>query len=114
MKLTVENYSDATLIAVDETRIDAASAVSFKDAVRKIAQDGPARIILNLEKVAFIDSSGLGAIVGAMKLLGTTGKMELTTLSPTVEKVFRLTRMDTIFPIHATVQDAIQDLTPAE
>jgi anti-sigma B factor antagonist len=112
--LTVENYSEATLIAVDETRIDAASAVSFKDTVRKIAQDGPSRIILNLEKVAFIDSSGLGAIVGAMKLLGPDGKMELTTLSPTVEKVFRLTRMDTIFPIHRTVQDAIQDLAPAE
>ena len=64
---------------------------------------------VNLDQVEFIDSSGLGAVVSVMKHLGKGRKMDLCALTPTVEKVFRLTRMDSIFSIYATLEQVVSD-----
>lgn len=65
--------------------------------------------MLELTRVSFIDSSGLGAIVGSMKQLGVDKELDLAGLSETVAKVFRLTRMDMIFKIHETVEENVAD-----
>lgn len=100
MKLVAEQTDIALVVRVDQDRIDAASAIQFKDQMRQITQGAKGRVVLDLAQVAFIDSSGLGAIVAAMKALGPIQKLELSGLTPTVKKVFRLTRMDTVFMIH--------------
>ena len=65
--------------------------------------------LLNFEQVEFIDSSGLGAVVSVMKHLGKGRKMDLCALTPIVEKVFRLTRMDSMFSIYSTLEQAVSD-----
>lgn len=112
MELLAEYHADATLITVNESRIDAASAIAFKDRIRELTRDKPARVIVDLAKVDFVDSSGLGAIVAAMKALGEGQKMELAALSTTVDKVFRLTRMNTVFNIHTDAASAIDGTQP--
>lgn len=106
MDLQADRRDDRVMVKVLASRIDAASAIQFKDQMRALTADGPARIIVDLGQVGFVDSSGLGAIVAAMKQLAPTQKMELAGLTPTVDKVFRLTRMDTVFRIHASTADA--------
>ena len=101
MKVVVQQFGDALVVRVDQDRIDAASAIQFKDQMRQLTQAGTPRVVLDLAQVAFIDSSGLGAIVAAMKGLGPAQKLELSGLTDTVKKVFRLTRMDTVFTIHS-------------
>jgi len=108
MKLEIEDRDGARLVAVKEDRIDAAVAIRFKDSMAEAAMDAPSRVILDLSQVAFLDSSGLGAVVATMKLLGSERKLELAGLTPTVEKVFRLTRMDSIFTIYPTPDDALE------
>jgi anti-sigma B factor antagonist len=85
---------------VNESRIDAACAIEFKEAVRLLADRGQGALILDLSAVVFLDSSGLGAVVSVMKLLGGHRRLELAGLTANVAKVFRLTRMDGIFTIH--------------
>ncbi|MEL7259410.1 MAG: STAS domain-containing protein, partial [Pseudomonadota bacterium] len=51
--------------------------------------------------------SGLGAIVASMKQMGEGRQLDLASLSPDVEKVFQLTRMDSIFNIHSSVNQAV-------
>ncbi|MCU0801908.1 MAG: STAS domain-containing protein [Rhodobacteraceae bacterium] len=111
MKLTSEILDDMLIVHVDEARIDAAGAIQFKESMRAATADAaaPARVVLNLARVGFLDSSGLGAVVAVMKLLMPARKLELACLTPTVEKVFRLTRMDSVFRIHATVPGALRD-----
>lgn len=106
MQLETEIRDDALLICVMAERIDAAGAIDFKDSMAKAIKDGPDRVVLDLSTVSFLDSSGLGAVVAVMKLLGAKRKLELASLMPNVDKVFRLTRMDKIFAIHASVNDA--------
>lgn len=107
MQLSFEDIDTVRVITIGESRIDAAIAISFKDNMRELTDTGPERVVLDMTTVDFIDSSGLGAVVAAMKQVDASKKLELACLSPTVAKVFRLTRMDTVFTIHANVQAAL-------
>lgn len=107
MHLSTRTEKDATIITVEASRIDAAVAIRFKDLMRDMAEGRKGRIILDLSQVDFIDSSGLGAIVASMKQLDQGQKLELASLNNNVDKVFRLTRMDTVFPIHANAGSAV-------
>lgn len=106
MELLAEPRDGTLIVRAMEPRIDAAVAIQFKDRMREILQTPASRIILDLSLVGFLDSSGLGAVVAVMKMLGPDRRLDLAGLTPTVEKVFRLTRMDTVFTIHAEVPDA--------
>lgn len=103
MNLQTERQGGMLVIRAMGDRIDAAGAIQFKDRMRELVQGPDRRVILDLSRVGFLDSSGLGAVVAVMKLLGPDRSLELAGLTPTVEKVFRLTRMDSIFTIHAAV-----------
>ena len=98
------------VVSVQENRIDAAVALAFKDAMRNATADGPDTIVLDLGKVDFIDSSGLGAIVATMKHLAPSRKLVLAGLTPAVDKVFRLTRMDTVFSLFPSMDDALAQM----
>lgn len=107
MDLTSVVQDDIQIISVNAERIDAAVAIQFKDAMRAETEGGPARVILDLSHVEFVDSSGLGAIVAAMKPLGKGRRLDLAGLTPAVDKVFRLTRMDTVLKLFATLDQAL-------
>lgn len=100
MDLRTEPGLDCLIVNVADARIDAAVAIHFKDRMRDVTQDATGRVILDLGNVTFIDSSGLGAVVAAMKQLPQGGTLELAGLQPNVDRVFRLTRMDSVFTIH--------------
>lgn len=97
MNLTSTTDGSRRIVTVNESRIDAAVALMFKNKMRAETEDAPDKVILNLEQVQFVDSSGLGAIVAAMKAMGASRTLALAGLTPTVEKVFRLTRMTLFF-----------------
>lgn len=100
MNLTREEIADGCLIVVQEPRLDAALALQFKDGLRALAGTGTGRIVLDMGRVEFLDSSGLGAVVAAMKLFAPDRPLELAALTPPVARVFHLTRMDSVFTIH--------------
>jgi anti-sigma B factor antagonist len=108
MNLQAEHVSDVLVIHVMEDRIDAAGAIQFKEKMRELVTGTTPVVILDLSQVAFLDSSGLGAVVSVLKLMGPDRKLQLSGLTPTVEKVFRLTRMDTIFTIHRTPPEQVR------
>ena len=105
MKLESERRGEILLIRVLVDRIDAVGAIKFKEQMREIVAEPSDRVVLDMSNVGFLDSSGLGAVVYVMKSLGPLRRLELSGLTPTVEKVFRLTRMDSVFIIHKTVPE---------
>ena len=100
MNLHSTFHDNVNLIAVGDARIDSAVAIRFKDDMRTLTEQGPDHIVLDLSRVTFVDSSGLGAIVASMKQLAPGKRLDLAGLTPDVAKVFRLTRMETVFKIH--------------
>ncbi len=109
MDLQTTARDDMLIVTAMEDRIDAAGAIQFKDRMRTLVQHPATRVVLDLSRVKFLDSSGLGAVVAVMKLLGPGRKLELAGLTPTVHKVFRLTRMDSVFTIHPDVPEGLRD-----
>lgn len=106
MNMHFESHPLIGILKVDERRIDASVAIAFKDRFRDIVSGSRLDVILDLSDVDFIDSSGLGAIVAARKLLGGERRLELAGLTPAVAKVMTLTRMDMVFPIHPDAEAA--------
>lgn len=102
MNVEATLHGTVLLVTVHESRIDAAVAVAFKETLREATAGHPGRIVLDMGAVGFLDSSGLGAVVGAMKQVEPGAKLELASLSRTVAKVFALTRMDSVFTIHSS------------
>ena len=113
MNFQTTTYPDLIVVHLCETRIDAAGAIDFKERMRDYTQDPKLRVMLDLSQVGFIDSSGLGAVVAVRKSLGPDRQLELARLTPAVQKVFRLTRMDSVFTIHDTIPDATSGLRNA-
>lgn len=108
MQMEMEQRNGATIVRVLEDRIDAAGAIQFKDRMRELTQTNQGRVVLDMGLVAFLDSSGLGAVVAAMKALGPERKLELSGLTTTVRKVFHLTRMDSVFIIHDQLPEGLR------
>ena len=110
MQMTASEVGDAIVVVVEDRRIDAAVAVRFKDRMQELTGNPAQRVVLDLSKVEFLDSSGLGAVVGSMKQLGRDRRLDLAGLTPTVDKVFRITRMDRVFKIYDSTDAALQDV----
>ncbi|NOX39383.1 MAG: STAS domain-containing protein [Alphaproteobacteria bacterium] len=115
MQLDRQNFDDTAVVRCTADRLDAASSVKFKGLFRGVADGadntgtdtGPKRFVLEMSTVQFMDSSGLGAVVSVYKSLGEGVVLDLAGLTPPVERVFRLTKMDSIFKIFASVDDAL-------
>jgi anti-sigma B factor antagonist len=107
MEIESRVVGGVTVAKLCDTRLDAAQAVRFKESLREISETGADHVVLDMTDIAFMDSSGLGAVVTVMKQMGRTKKLELAALSPAVAKVFTLTRMDKVFSIYLSVEDAL-------
>lgn len=99
MGFACEDLGHVIVLTYGERRLDGASAGYFREAARETFRDDCRIYILDLSGVTFVDSSGIGAIVGLLKFLGRERRLELCGLNPMVQKVFRLTRLDKVFII---------------
>ena len=107
MEVSVRKEEDIYVVTVLASRIDAACALECKETMRRSTDGSPPQVVLDLSEVTFIDSSGLGAIVATMKLLAPERRLALAGMSPAVDKVFKLTRMDRVFRIFPTLDEAL-------
>ncbi len=89
-------------------RIDASVASEFKGRMVDWINQGNHRIVLDLDEVDFIDSSGLGAIVSSLKAIGSEGDLVICNIRETVMSLFQLTRMHRVFQIFRSRQEALK------
>ena len=94
-----------------EHRVDARLATEFKRQLVAVVESGHPLIALDLSEVDIIDSSGLGAIVYALKQLQGRGDLVIVGARPAVVTLFRLTRMDKVFRMFARTDEAVAALS---
>lgn len=99
MSIEFDSQPQYTTVTYQQSRMDAASAPAFVAAVKEHIADGENRLILDLHKVEFIDSSSLGAIVSILKAVGHDGELVLASVSGSVRELFKITRMDQVIDI---------------
>jgi anti-sigma B factor antagonist len=94
-----------------ESRIAADVAPRFKTDLIDYIQSGNRSIVLDLGGVSFIDSSGLSALVSSLKAIGNDGDLVLCGTRSAVASMFKLTRMDKVFRMFASSEEAVAALS---
>lgn len=109
-QLQVTRERGVAVIRPTVKRLDASVAPAFKQAVLRAVQDGEPKLVIDLEEVDFVDSSGLGAMVSILKSLGAGGAVAVCNVKGAVGSLFKLTRMDKVFAILPGREEAITRL----
>lgn len=108
MEIDVEAVDGITVVSPQGPRLDAATAPRFKSHMVDLITGGTTRIILDLSRVDFMDSTGLGSIMSIMKTLGGIGEIVLCGISEKLKKLFSITKLDRgIFRIFANRAEAL-------
>lgn len=107
---TTQHAADITVVRPGVERLTAVNAKTFKDEVTDLIEGGATQLIVDFDKVDFLDSSGLGALVGVLKKIGHRGDLAVSGLNSDVSQMFRICRMDRVFTVHATVDAALQKM----
>jgi anti-sigma B factor antagonist len=113
MKIEQAVRDGLLVLRVCEARIDANNGGELKRTFVELAKDGQRRALLDLTLVQFIDSTGLGALVGSLKALGRDGELAVCGLNEVVSALFKLTRMERVFPAFPTQEAALTALAPS-
>lgn len=106
MRIEERNDGPALIIAVKDERIDSRNAGDLNQKIRDSINAGQRWIVLDIGDVEFVDSSGLGSIVSALKLFGDDGDLLISGARQPVLALFKLTRMDKVFRLFATSAEA--------
>jgi anti-sigma B factor antagonist len=89
-------------------RLDVAGAPSLKEAIGEVVKSEKPRVVIDLEGVSFVDSTGLGSVISALKQIRSSqGDLRLAAPNQQVRVVLELTTLDRVFPYYATVEEAL-------
>lgn len=113
MDLPIEAVHDVAVVELPLEELDASNAADLKRDMAPVLEAHP-KLVLDLTRLRFVDSSGLGAFLSCLrKATERGGDMKLCGMSKGVRAVFELVRMHRIFDIHATRESAIRAFAPA-
>ncbi len=98
---------DSTAVVDVKGEIDVYTAPKLREKLIELVSEGTYRVIVNLEGVDFLDSTGLGVLVGALKRVKAhDGSLALVCTQDKILKIFKITGLTKVFPIHDSVEEA--------
>jgi anti-sigma B factor antagonist len=104
---TVTAGADCAIVRV-AGEVDVYGAPQLREGIIQLLAIGRRRILADLREVTFLDSTGLGALVGSLKRLREQGgSLGLVTGPGRIPQLFRLTGLDRVFALHESVPAAI-------
>ncbi len=109
MELTVATRREGvqTVISV-AGEIDVYTAPTLRERLNELVADGEYHLVVDMGGVDFLDSTGLGVLVGGLKRTRLhAGSLQLVCDQEKILKVFRITGLTKVFPIHATLEEAL-------
>lgn len=110
MNLKVEEKNGVVVIHVKEERLDAHNSAELKDKMQALFEEGKINVLVDLNDVRFIDSSGLGALVSGFKNASAhQGALKLASLQSQVKSMFELTRLHRVFEIFPNTAEAMEN-----
>ncbi|TDQ11991.1 STAS domain-containing protein [Pedobacter metabolipauper] len=110
MDITKQNINDVLLITIEDKDANLSKSEHFKEQVLNEITLGARKLIVSFERVEYIDSSFLGAMVAILKnLLPQDGKLVLIELNSDINNLFELTRLDKIFDLKDSLETALKE-----
>jgi anti-sigma B factor antagonist len=106
LSLATRTVADHAVVEVGG-EVDVYTAPRLRERLVELIDGGARDVVVDLGRVDFLDSTGLGVLVGALKRLRAAGgTFSLVCAKEPLLKVFRITALDQVFPLHDTVESA--------
>jgi anti-sigma B factor antagonist len=107
LTLSTRSEGDRTVVEVGG-EIDVYTAPKLREQLVDLVADGKYDLVVDMERVDFLDSTGLGVLVGGLKRVRAhDGSLRLVCTQERILKIFRITGLTKVFPIHSSVQEAV-------
>ncbi len=111
MIYTQEVHGTATIFRLEGSLMGDSTQQQFKDAVLKLLEQGQKHIILDFSRVRNVNSAGLGSLITLFsRTRSVGGEFILAAVPQNVRNLLHITRLDTVFVISETVEDALKRL----
>lgn len=110
MRLAHQLHDGVQIVRLLERRLDASLADDFIYAVSDLIARGPHLVLIDLSRVDFIDSRGLGVILATYKSVAADGELVICGARETILSLLRLARIDKYIGVYATEQEAVAAL----
>ena len=107
LTLTTREADGKTIVAVGG-EIDVYTAPRLRDKITELVAEGAYQLVIDMQAVEFLDSTGLGVLVGALKKVRQhEGSLELVCTQERLLKIFRITGLAKVFVIHESPDAAL-------
>ena len=107
LSLSTRSEGDRTVVEVGG-EIDVYTAPRLREQLVDLVADGKYHLIVDMERVDFLDSTGLGVLAGGLKRVRAhDGSLRLVCTQERILKIFRITGLTKVFPIHSSVEEAV-------
>jgi anti-sigma B factor antagonist len=104
--IDVRKFGSHSVVEV-KGEIDVYTAPKLREKLIELVSEGSYDVVVNLEGVDFLDSTGLGVLVGALKRVKAhDGSLSLVCTQDKILKIFKITGLTKVFPIHASESEA--------
>lgn len=108
MELLTQTHGDGVLVVqFTDDNLDASNVREFREAIQVVIKN-QTKVVLDMSKMKFVDSSGLGALISCLRDTNARkGDFRLSAMSRSVLALFELMRMHRVFNIHDSVDGAV-------
>jgi anti-sigma B factor antagonist len=110
LEFSTTEHTDGLVVLAVHGEVDVATAPQLRERLVAIMSAGNSHVVLDLQGVGFLDSTGLGVIVGCLKRARSNqGDLTLVCTSPSILKVLDITGLTNVFSIFDDVDEAVAD-----
>ena len=108
MKFKSKEVKGVMIIELTGNVMGGPDATALNDQIHKLIDDKKKRIVIDLSDVKFINSSGLAMLIGGLNTMRKSGgEMKLARASEKIETLLEMTKLNTVFDVHKTVNEAV-------
>jgi anti-sigma B factor antagonist len=108
LNISERHVGDLTILDMDGKITIGEGSVALRTAIRRLLEEGKKKILLNLAKVGYIDSSGIGELVSSYTAINKEGgELKLLNLTQKLQDLLTITKLLTVFDVYESEEEAL-------
>lgn len=108
LNISERHVGDVTILDMDGKITIGEGSVALRTAIRRLLEEGKKKILLNLAKVGYIDSSGIGELVSSYTAINKeNGELKLLNLTQKLQDLLTITKLLTVFDVYESEEEAL-------
>ena len=108
LTISERQVGDVTVLDMDGKITIGEGSVALRTAIRRLLEEGKKKILLNLARVGYIDSSGIGELVSSYTAIGKeNGQLKLLKLTQKLQDLLTITKLLTVFDVYDSEDEAL-------